>query len=78
MKVLGHVQRFGVGIQTAQGEMRNNGNPPITFRVDKSFVACVAYPAQGFSNLQPRSREHVGTKLELSRHKVEILRKCLQ
>lgn len=31
MKVLGFVQRFGVGIATAQAELRKNGNPPILF-----------------------------------------------
>jgi ATP-dependent DNA helicase RecG len=31
MKVLGFVQRFGVGIATAQAELRKNGNPPLEF-----------------------------------------------
>jgi predicted HTH transcriptional regulator len=45
MKVLGLVQRFGIGIQTAQLEMTRNGNPPITFKVDSSTVTCVLYAA---------------------------------
>jgi ATP-dependent DNA helicase RecG len=38
MKVLGFVQRFGVGIATARKELDRNGNPPPEFAVDPSFV----------------------------------------
>jgi ATP-dependent DNA helicase RecG len=38
MKVLGFAQRFGVGIATAQAELRNNGNPPAEFLVQPSAV----------------------------------------
>jgi ATP-dependent DNA helicase RecG len=38
MKVLGFVQRFGVGIATAQRELQRNGNPPARFEVQPSFV----------------------------------------
>jgi ATP-dependent DNA helicase RecG len=41
MKVLGFVQRFGVGIQIAQRAMRDNGNPPIEFKVDENWVKCI-------------------------------------
>ena len=41
MKVLGFVQRFGIGIQTAQAEMKKNGNPPIQFDVQPNTVLCV-------------------------------------
>lgn len=41
MKVLGFVQRFGVGIQTAQRELAENNNPPIQFNVDQNWVRCV-------------------------------------
>ena len=34
MKVLGYVQRFGVGIQIARKELENNGNPPPEFQVE--------------------------------------------
>ena len=44
MKVLGLVQRFGVGIQTAQTEMKRNGSPAIEFRTDQSAVVCVVHP----------------------------------
>lgn len=40
MKVLGFVQRFGVGIQIAQAAMRENGSPPIEFAVDSNWVKC--------------------------------------
>jgi ATP-dependent DNA helicase RecG len=38
MKVMGFVQRFGIGIQTARAEMRNNGNPEIEFRIESMTV----------------------------------------
>ena len=38
MKVLGYVQRFGVGIQLAQESLRRNGNPPANFTVEDTFV----------------------------------------
>lgn len=41
MKELGYVQRFGFGIATAQQEMQKNGNPPLEFQVEDSFVAVI-------------------------------------
>lgn len=41
MKVLGFVQRFGVGIATAQAELRRNGNPPAEFQVQSSAVLAI-------------------------------------
>jgi ATP-dependent DNA helicase RecG len=38
MRVLGLVQRFGVGIATAQAALRDNGNPPLRFRVEATMV----------------------------------------
>jgi ATP-dependent DNA helicase RecG len=38
MRVLGFVQRFGVGIATAQAALRKNGNPPAEFRPQPSTV----------------------------------------
>jgi len=38
MKVLGYVQRFGVGIQLAQESLRKNGNPSAKFTVEDTFV----------------------------------------
>ena len=38
MRVLGFVQRFGVGIATAQAELQKNGNPPAKFQVEPSTV----------------------------------------
>ncbi len=38
LKVLGFVQRFGVGISTAQSELRKNGNPPAEFDVKHNSV----------------------------------------
>lgn len=41
MKVLGFVQRFGVGIATAQAELRKNGHPPAEFQVQPSNVLAI-------------------------------------
>ena len=38
MKVLGYVQRFGVGIATAQRELKKNGNPPAEFTVEANTI----------------------------------------
>lgn len=40
MKVLGFVQRFGVGIQTARKELKQNGNPDIEFGVEPTTILC--------------------------------------
>ena len=41
MKVLGYVQRFGVGIQTARRELEKNGNPPPEFEPRSENVLAV-------------------------------------
>lgn len=41
MKELGYVQRFGMGIAMAREAMSRNGNPPIEFQVEDSFVAAI-------------------------------------
>ncbi|MCA9163640.1 MAG: putative DNA binding domain-containing protein [Planctomycetales bacterium] len=41
MKVLGFVQRFGVGIAVAQKELRDNGNPPAEFQVHPNRVLVI-------------------------------------
>jgi ATP-dependent DNA helicase RecG len=38
MRVLGLVQRFGIGIQTAQAELKRNGNSPIDFLVEPTRI----------------------------------------
>lgn len=38
MKVLGYVQRFGVGIQIARRELDRNGNPALQFTVEPTYV----------------------------------------
>jgi ATP-dependent DNA helicase RecG len=40
-KTLGYVQRYGVGIQTAQNAMKRNGNPAIEFSINQSSVICI-------------------------------------
>ncbi len=41
MKNLGYVQRFGIGIATAQKQLQKNGNPPAEFIVDDSYVLVI-------------------------------------
>ena len=38
MKVLGYVQRFGVGIQIAREELKKNGNPMPEFTVELTHI----------------------------------------
>lgn len=38
MRVLGYVQRFGVGIQIARDALARNGNPPPEFRIEPHMV----------------------------------------
>ncbi len=38
MHALGFIQRFGVGIAVARTEIASNGNPPLEFAVDPSFI----------------------------------------
>jgi ATP-dependent DNA helicase RecG len=35
------IQRFGFGLHWARDAMKKNGNPPIEFNVDNSFIRCV-------------------------------------
>ena len=46
MKVLGFVQRFGVGIQTAQRALADNGNPPTEFDVQKALIRVIVRKAE--------------------------------
>jgi len=38
MKVLGFVQRFGLGLPLARQELEKNGNPPLEFSFQPSSV----------------------------------------
>jgi ATP-dependent DNA helicase RecG len=38
MKNLGSVQRFGIGIQLARRELQKNGNPPLEFVVEDTYL----------------------------------------
>lgn len=40
MRVLGYVQRFGMGIATAQKALKENGNPPAEFTIETNFILC--------------------------------------
>jgi ATP-dependent DNA helicase RecG len=41
MRNLGYVQRFGIGIPTAQKALAQNGNPPVEFLVEDSHVLAI-------------------------------------
>jgi len=41
MKVMGFVQRFGIGIQTARAQLERNGNPPLQFQIEPTTVLAV-------------------------------------
>ena len=47
MKNLDLGQRFGFGIRWARETMKENGNPPIEFRVSDSNVCCVLKKKSG-------------------------------
>lgn len=38
MRNLGYVQKFGVGISLTRSELEKNGNPPLEFQVEDSYV----------------------------------------
>jgi ATP-dependent DNA helicase RecG len=38
MRVLGYVQRFGLGIQLARQQLAANGNPPPVFIVEQNHI----------------------------------------
>lgn len=44
LRVLGFVQRFGVGIATARRALSENGNPPLDFEVNPSHVGVTLRP----------------------------------
>ena len=46
LRVLGFVQRFGVGIATARRELEVNGSPPLELNVNASFVNVTLRPVQ--------------------------------
>lgn len=46
MKVLGLVQRFGVGLALARKELEKNGNPPAEFEVNSGNVMVLVRPAK--------------------------------
>ncbi|MDY0170823.1 MAG: ATP-binding protein [Thermoguttaceae bacterium] len=41
MKELGYVQRFGFGISAARQELAKNGNPPLEFQIEDSYVGAI-------------------------------------
>ena len=47
MRVLGLVQRFGVGIDTARAALRRNAQPDLVFDVQPTLVRCVIHAGPG-------------------------------
>lgn len=44
-KVLGFAQRFGAGISLARQALAQNGNPPLAFEIEPSFIAAIMHRA---------------------------------
>jgi ATP-dependent DNA helicase RecG len=44
MKTLGFVQRYGVGLATAQRLLQENGNSPLEFDVQPTFIGVTLRP----------------------------------
>ena len=44
MKVLGYVQRYGVGIPTARRALREAGHPEIDFTVEPTYLLATIRP----------------------------------
>ncbi|WP_287128695.1 ATP-binding protein [Candidatus Cyanaurora vandensis] len=45
MKNLGYVQKFGLGLPTANSKLKKNGNPPFEFTVEDSYILIVVRKA---------------------------------
>lgn len=45
LRVLGFVQRYGVGIPTARRELERNGNPAPEFTVEPTYVSVIVRSA---------------------------------
>jgi ATP-dependent DNA helicase RecG len=41
MRNLGYVQKFGVGISLARSELEKNGNPPLEFQVEDTYILAI-------------------------------------
>ena len=41
MRNLGYVQKFGVGIALARKELEKNGNPPLEFKIEETYVLAI-------------------------------------
>jgi ATP-dependent DNA helicase RecG len=41
MRNLGYVQKFGVGIALARKELEKNGNPPLEFKIEDTYVLAI-------------------------------------
>lgn len=73
-----YIERMGTGIRDMIRRCKNAGLPEPEIRIDGgSFVLTVRRPATGSAPQSGPGQEQVGTKSALSRHQVEILRKCL-
>lgn len=46
LRVLGYVQRFGLGIQIARQQLAANGNPPPVFRVEQNYILATVWRQQ--------------------------------
>jgi ATP-dependent DNA helicase RecG len=44
LRVLGFVQRYGFGIPTARRALAQNGNPPLEFNVQQTYIGAIVRP----------------------------------
>ena len=76
----GIIERWGSGTLNIIDWCRENGNPTPSWSEQAGSVFVVFMPtvpeAQQVSDKVPTATGHIGTKLALSRHQVEILSKC--
>ena len=46
LRVLGFVQRYGVGIPTVRRVLSENGNPPVEFNLQRNYIGATVRPSQ--------------------------------
>src|SRR3989304_9593637 len=78
-KAAGLIERYGSGINRILNAFKDYGLPPPEFKEMTPGFMVTVYKAvpKVTPEVAPQVTEQVGTRLELSRHQVEILRKCL-
>ena len=77
--MLGFVQRFGVGIQMAQADLAENGNPPVEFKIDLTTIICTVREGERTRNIKvsdklaDKSESGAGAESELAKQILAII-----